>query len=224
MTPAVRTLRQFLLEGLDDGSLTRGSRLPSERELASSFALPRAAVRDALLALELEGYVERRAGSGTFVARTRVRAATRSLPDISPAQVMEARLAIEPQFAELVVLNATTADLEVIDRCNRHTAAASTAQEFRHWNGKLHHAIAAATRNEFLITVFGLVLEAQQHPTWGALMQQSVPLTLRREYQKEHDAIVNALKARDVALARQAMATHLRHARGEMLDQRNARI
>jgi DNA-binding FadR family transcriptional regulator len=50
------------------GEFVPGERLPSERDLAEHLHVSRASVREALIALELEGYVEVRVGSGVFVA------------------------------------------------------------------------------------------------------------------------------------------------------------
>jgi len=218
---ATDVIRRYFLHAVTDGHLSRGSRLPSERSLALRFNLPRSAVRGALFLLETAGYLERRRGSGTYVTATRssVSDALRltGQSDVSPAHLVEARLAIEPQFAELIVANATSTDFDLIDECNRGTAAATTAAGFREWNARLHHAIAAATRNEFLIQVFGLVIKAQRHPAWGELITAPTTPAMRQAYQRDHDAIVAALRARDVVLARDAMRAHLRHARRNLL-------
>jgi DNA-binding FadR family transcriptional regulator len=219
MTDAVDALRKFVLSSLSNGSLAIGARLPGERELAARFALSRAALRDALVVLEQEGHIERKHGSGTYVGGMRKAVAgAGDEGDVSPAHLMDARLAIEPQFAELVVAHATAADFEVIEDCNRRTAGAQSAAEFSEWNRRLHQAIATATRNEFLIQVFRLVARAQQHPAWGELSRRPTTAALRREYQREHDAIVAALKARNVEAARAAISNHLRHARRVLLE------
>ena len=48
------------------GDFPRGGRLPSERELAEQLQVSRASIREALIALEIEGYVEVRVGTGVF--------------------------------------------------------------------------------------------------------------------------------------------------------------
>jgi len=130
---------------------------------------------------------------------------------------MEARLAIEPQFAELIVANATSSDFEVVEECNRRTAQATSSEEFREWNARLHQAMAAATRNDFLIHVFGLVTQSLRHSEWGELSQRPTTPQLRKAYQAEHDAIVRALRARNVEAARFGISEHLRHARRNLL-------
>jgi DNA-binding FadR family transcriptional regulator len=221
MSTPVDALRKFFVNSFADGSIRPGARLPAERELAERFRFSRAAIRDALVIIEAEGHVERRHGSGTYLVGVRGQVGSTgpkgSSNDVSPAHLMEARLAIEPQFAELVVANATAADFESIDRCNRQTALAATSAEFREWNSRLHQAIAAATRNDFLIQVFRLVTEAQRDSTWGELSKRPTTPALRREYQREHDAIVATLKSRNVEGARAAIAHHLKHARKNLL-------
>ena len=219
MDSTAATIRKFILESLANGSISRGGRLPAERALSERFSASRAAIRDVLAMLENEGLIERRHGSGTYATGARASATGSGMNeyDVSPSHLMEARLAIEPQFAELVVAHATAADFEVIEECNRRTGQATTTEEFSEWNRRLHQSIAAATRNELLIQVFGLVTKAQRHPAWGELSRRPIGQALRREYQAEHEKSVASLKARNVEAARGAISSHLRHARRTLL-------
>ena len=69
--PKYRQLQGVLSE-LIATELNPGDRVPSERELMARFAVSRATVRQAIDALERDGLLERRHGSGTFVAERRV--------------------------------------------------------------------------------------------------------------------------------------------------------
>jgi GntR family transcriptional repressor for pyruvate dehydrogenase complex len=51
---------------IEKGALPVGARLPSERELAEQLKVSRPSVREALIALEVEGVVEVRPGAGVF--------------------------------------------------------------------------------------------------------------------------------------------------------------
>jgi len=53
---------------IEDGGLTPGSRLPTERDLADMYGVSRITVRQALQALASDGFITRRQGSGTFVS------------------------------------------------------------------------------------------------------------------------------------------------------------
>jgi GntR family transcriptional regulator of arabinose operon len=61
-------LRGALLESLQDGSLKAGDRFPSEPELITRYGVSRATVREAIIALEQEGWLRRLQGKGTFVS------------------------------------------------------------------------------------------------------------------------------------------------------------
>ncbi|TWT16681.1 GntR family transcriptional regulator [Streptococcus sp. sy010] len=72
MLPAYIKIRDELKSEIDQGTWKIGSRLPSERDLASRFAVSRMTLRQAISVLVEEGIVERRVGSGTYVANQRV--------------------------------------------------------------------------------------------------------------------------------------------------------
>src|SRR6478672_1482107 len=91
---------QRIREALRAGHWPPGSRLPTERAMAESLGLSRAAVRKALAALKTEGLISQRVGSGTYA-----NAPLPSMAQIGPAELMRARIAFEPQIAELAVHN-----------------------------------------------------------------------------------------------------------------------
>jgi GntR family transcriptional regulator len=62
------SVQDELKQRIDRGELAAGARLPSELELAAELQVSRATLREALRAMELEGLLRRRQGSGTFVA------------------------------------------------------------------------------------------------------------------------------------------------------------
>ena len=85
------------------GEFLPGSRLPAERELAKRFGVSRPSMREALIALEVEGYVDVRPGSGMMVTT-----AKGGTPDCSddegPLEVLRVRSLIEGAIAEEVAL------------------------------------------------------------------------------------------------------------------------
>jgi GntR family transcriptional regulator len=71
--PAYRRIQRLLQNDIAHGRMTAGEVLPSERELAKAHGVSLMTARQALHGLELQGVVERRRGSGTFVAPLSVR-------------------------------------------------------------------------------------------------------------------------------------------------------
>ncbi|HEV2013257.1 MAG TPA: GntR family transcriptional regulator [Candidatus Dormibacteraeota bacterium] len=63
--------------------LTRGQRLPTERQLAETLGVSRPTLRQALELLEKDGLIERRQGSGTYVAEPRVAVDVRVLVSLT---------------------------------------------------------------------------------------------------------------------------------------------
>lgn len=215
-------LREALLEQLQSGRLRPGDRLPTERALAELHGLSRTTVRKALFDLKLQGLIEQTVGSGTYVAEqagTRLgrRVQHDSSQHTSPAELMEARLAMEPAIIEMAIRNANAADLDRMDRCCSEAEAAATLEDFEHWDAELHQAIADAAHNSFVADVFQLMKTVRAQGDWGLLKKKSVTPERRLAYQAEHRAIVGALRERDADRARALTLAHLLRVRQNLL-------
>jgi DNA-binding FadR family transcriptional regulator len=209
-------IREYILNGAASGALAPGEKLPTERELAQRFAVPRNAVRKTLAQLEAEGSIARQVGRGTFLgpaAGTGKESETGPAMHISPAELVEARLRIEPAIAELIVTNATAADFARMEMCLDRAERAATLDEFELWDAALHQAMASASHNRFVIRILDIVTAVRQQSEWGKLKDRIVTPERRIRYQEEHRDIVRALKDRDAERARAAIVTHLQHAR-----------
>lgn len=217
-----RRIRDFIVNAAADGSLAPGARLPTERELAKRFAVPRNAVRRTLAQLQAEGSITRHVGRGTFLAGSQSAGPEQfpaeSFSHTSPAELMEARLRIEPALAELIVTNATPADFERMETCIDKAERAATLDEFELWDAALHQALATATHNRFIVRVLDMVAAVRDQAEWGKLKDRIVTPERRLTYQREHRDIVGALKARDAERARDAIVAHLQHARRNLFD------
>jgi DNA-binding FadR family transcriptional regulator len=209
-------IREFILNGAASGALAPGEKLPTERELAQRFAVPRNAVRKTLAQLEAEGSIARRVGRGTFLGPATGagnESETGPATHIGPAELMEARLRIEPAIAELIVTNATAADFARMEICLDRAERAATLDEFELWDAALHQAMASASHNRFVIRILDIVTAVRQRSEWGKLKDRIVTPERRLKYQEEHRTIVAALKDRDDTRAKDAISAHLQHAR-----------
>ncbi|WP_246009403.1 GntR family transcriptional regulator [Brevibacillus fluminis] len=70
--PFYKQLKDKIAADIASGQLKQGDKLPSERDLADQFQISRMTARNAIAILEREGFVERRIGVGTFIARQRI--------------------------------------------------------------------------------------------------------------------------------------------------------
>lgn len=215
-------LRDAILDRLQSGHWRAGDRLPTERELAERFGVSRTTVRKALLELKQQGLIEQTVGSGTFVAedvgsRLGRRVQQDSSQHTSPAELMEARLAMEPAIIDMAIRNANQADLQRMDACCANAESAQALEDFEHWDAELHQAIADAAHNSFVANVFNLMKTVRAQGDWGQLKKKSVTPERRVAYQREHRAIVEALRDRDAGRARELTLAHLLHVRQNLL-------
>jgi GntR family transcriptional regulator, uxu operon transcriptional repressor len=214
-------VREHLARLIASGTYEVGTKLPTERALADQLLVPRGAIRDALAVLEWQGVVVRRVGSGTFVERVSdVGAANTSSAhafDASPAEIMAGRLIFEPKVAGIAVANATMADFERLDACNRSAESATTFEEFEHWDAALHQGIADATHNRLVVEIFATITRARDHADWGEMKRRSLTPERRARYEIEHRGIVAALRARDATLAEARLSEHLQGVRLNVL-------
>lgn len=221
-TDSMESLRMELLKGLQSGSWPPGSRLPTERDLCATFGVSRSGLRRVLAELREQGLITQKVGSGTYVAEKPGKAEAGAgrflaVPSVSPAELMEARLLLEPMLVDLIVNNANTADFERLEDCCARAEAAQTLEEFEKLDSELHEQLALATQNALFISVFRLMAEIRESGEWGFLKQKVLTQERRTVLQKEHRQIVAALRQRDVDTARRAIFDHLAQARLNLL-------
>lgn len=218
---AAAQLRETILDKLRSRTWRAGHRIPTERALSEEFGLSRSTVRRVLSDFKRKRLITQTVGSGTYVTENVHSALADFAPppcaQISPAELMAARLVLEPALIEMVIGSATAADFARMDECNHHAEAATTLEQFEKWDAALHEAIAEAAHNGFIRSVFRLMNEARSQAEWGVLKRRSATPERRLEYQQEHRALVAALKERDVDRARALCLAHLVHVRRNML-------
>ena len=215
-------LRAVILENLQSGAWPAGHRLPTERALSEQFGISRSTVRRTLSELKSEGLISQRVGSGTYVnppsSLAQVEAVLRGeVLSTSPAELMAARLVLEPAIAALVVQHGTPADFAAMQNACDEAEAAAGFEAFEVWDAKLHELMATATHNLFIEKVFALMTAARSQATWGALKRKSLTPARRESYQAEHREIVEALRDRDAERAMEAVRRHLLHVRDNLL-------
>jgi DNA-binding FadR family transcriptional regulator len=214
-------LRSALLAGIRDGRWRPGERIPTERALCDTHAVGRSTVRRVLAELKEGGLITQTVGSGTYVTGD-AREKLPALPDendavFSPAQLMDARMLLEPALIDAVVRNATSLDFRAMEECCDKGEAAGTLEQFEYWDAALHQKLAEATHNAVCVSVFAQLRDARNRGEWGVIKRKSVTPERRATYQREHRELVEALKNRDRDAAHAALLAHLVTVRQNML-------
>lgn len=194
-------------------------RLPPERVLSQHFAVTRGELRKALAELEADGLIWRHVGRGTFIgARPVLNLADAAyLGELaSPAQVIAARLVIEPELARLAATHGTRTDFEEIQSCNSRCRAATDWRGYEAWDNNLHYAIAKATHNKLLIHLFDILNVVRRSTVWGQPRTTKMPPRDHISFY-EHDAICSAITQRNGNDASTSMRDHLVSVRERVL-------
>jgi DNA-binding FadR family transcriptional regulator len=208
-----RRIADQIAELIERGEYDAGARLPPERDLARQLRVSRPSVREAQIALEVEGYVEVRVGSGVYVAASR-RDVHAALPgDSGPFELMRARALIESECAALAARFATPEQVRAIDRAIDAMAAARDHGRVALAPDRLFHLrIAEASGNSALALVVKTLWEQRTGPLFLRLERHFDTPALWGTAIREHRAIARAIARRDPSAARAAMRRHMREA------------
>lgn len=200
-----------LIDLIERDKYSVGMRLPAERELATMHKVSRPTIREAVIALELDGIVEVRTGSGVYVLEKSRDKNIFSDKDIGPFELTEARALFEGEAASLAATLITDDELKVLAGILNDMQAENDEESAMHEvaDKNFHMAIAVATRNSAIVTVIEKLWDVREHSMLARRMYQSVRNKGVRPSIEEHKVIYEALKNRDAQAARAAMRAHL---------------
>lgn len=190
---------------------TVGMRLPAERDLAAMYNVSRPTIREAVIALELEGYVEVRMGSGVYVIENASGKSRFSDKDIGPFELTEARALFEGESAALAATMITDDELaELADTLNEMACENNNDTDTHEAADKrFHMIIARATNNSAISSVIEELWDQRESSTLTRRMYKTVRDSGVKPSVDEHREIYEALKAHNAQDARALMRAHL---------------
>jgi DNA-binding FadR family transcriptional regulator len=216
-----------ILVDIRSGLLAPGQRLPSERELARQMEVGRSSVREAIGVLQLDGIVETRPGSGSFVASDATER-LRDEPDTvlvahdaSPFAVLEAREAFEPAVARLAATRAAPDPFaeHLLSEMERLSDPAN-AQERTIWSESdrmFHRQIGVMTGNPVVGALCEQIAAIMDQPLWRRLRDDSLAQQGRMMiHVAEHRMIYEAVIERELDAAELYARQHIRRVRRYM--------
>lgn len=212
-------LAEQIMGLISGGEFAVGARLPSERSLADRFQVSRTAVREAVIALEVQELVEVRIGSGIYV---------RALPGVAkaiyvpagpgPFELLRARRLIEGEIAGQAAELRKDSDIDRIyaalaemrDNCDDKRANEASDLKF-------HQRLAEATGNVVLVHVITALWDQLRGPIWSRLEEHFHTPVLRQASLADHQKVFSAIVSRDTVAARAAMHEHIDRVVGEFV-------
>ena len=170
------------------GTVKPGERLPPEKVLAQQLGVSRPTVREAMIALEIQGLVDARVLiEGEVASEAALRASERDLD----------------------VLAESIDEMEAMLAGGEHSRSAD--QSF-------HVQIARASGNDVLASIVGGLWEGMFSPLFYKLSERTSLVSRQDAAIAEHKAIYAALRAHDPVGARSAMHHHLKRVRSVLSD------
>ena len=202
------TVANKLLEMIDSGVFPPGSRLPGERELAKRFGVSRVSIREAEIALQAQGRVEIKVGSGVYVL-DQTNLPVYGLPKVGPFELTEARALYEGESAALAASMITDQELDhlqhLIDIMNGKVQHEMTAEEA---DAEFHLTIARSTKNHAILFVVDSLWKMRTEAAQLQKVYATACAKTEADRDNEHEDILQALRDRDSSGARTAMRAH----------------
>lgn len=199
------------LKALLDQTVERGEdRLPPEPKLSEELGVSRGRLRTLLKRLESEGAIWRHVGKGTFVGPRKLVESNPIAASFSVDDILQARIALEPQLAALAAIHGTPDDLAEMDACLADMKQVPSLLHWKRLDERLHRAIARATHNNLLLTLYD-TLRMQMKFTLDSRFEQvfSAEPGPKADTEGEHIEVVEAIRSHDPVAAERAMRQHL---------------
>jgi DNA-binding FadR family transcriptional regulator len=202
-----------VLQLIRAGEFAVNTRLPSERDLAEQFKVSRPSVREALIALEVMGFVQIKMGSGVYVCKPNPRKQPAPVKEFAPFELIQARALIEAEIAAQAAIHRTDAQLLELEQRLQDMSTQSAQQKNPLASDRAFHAVLArATGNQVLASLVEQLFDARMGVLFSRLANYFDTQTTWEQAIKEHRAVLRAVKAQDPERARAAMRHHMERA------------
>ncbi|KEH97885.1 FadR/GntR family transcriptional regulator [Clostridium massiliodielmoense] len=199
---------------IQDGTLKKGDKLPSERDLVDKLEVSRTSIREALRVLEIVGIVECKQGEGNFV-RTDFNDTLLEplsimfmLNDCTLQEIFELRKVIEIETAALAAKKITESQLDDMRSILDTIKTSGDEDEKVKLDTQFHYSIAKASQNFLIVSIINAVSTLMDSFIEDA--RKNIISNLHKEIiDKQHDKILEALNNHNPGEAADAMRTHL---------------
>lgn len=201
-------------EMIRNGTLKKGDKLPSERELTVELGVSRSSIREALRSLEIIGLLESRQGEGNFIRSNFENALIEPLSimfmlnESSPLQIFELRQLLEIEIAKLAATNINKEQISDLTKMIKNMRETKDEEEKVKIDKQFHYLIANASGNNLIINILFAI---------SCIMDKFIKevrrVILLEETEEiihaQHINILKALKAGDENMALEAMKDHM---------------
>ncbi len=202
-----------------EGRYANEERLPAERNLAQEFNVSRGTIRSVLKILEDQHLVTRHVGSGTYVSHQELANQQEIASITSPLEMVEVRIALEPQIVKLAIANASYRDLEELRKALRLCEdCGGDPEKFARADTAFHLALAHCSKNKLLYWVYERISEVRRHSQWRSMKSKLLTPERMEFYNSQHRAIYESIASRNTPEAVKIIKNHLYGVHDDLLE------
>lgn len=207
---------------ISKGTLQKGDRLPSERQMSETLEISRSSVREAIKELEIMGLIESRPGDGNFVKDNfedilyEPFSTMFLIKESSPKEILELREIIEKGNVALAASRITDDELSELNEILTISESSIDENQLVELDVKFHYKIAQGSQNFLLQSILNAIsslIESSIQDTRKNILIEEVHKT---NIILQHRAIFKALESRNSGEAEAAMKTHLEYVNCQM--------
>jgi DNA-binding FadR family transcriptional regulator len=207
-TPLSHQAADALLDDVRGGRWEVGQQLPSEMALATELKVGRSTIREAIRHLVAGGVLSTRQGIGVFLESTTPLQPWDRLAEIAEiTEVVQVRVAIESRAAALAATGHLKAEVAALRRAlkKRNDLLGDNAATLATADIDFHRLVVAASHNELLLALF----DSLQPRLVQVMTDLLMILPVDHRDAAEHDAVVEAILARNAERAETLTRAHL---------------
>lgn len=209
---AIEQIKKMIL----DGTLKKGDKLPTERDLAEQLQVSRASVREALRALDIIGLIESRQGAGNYIKENFENSLFEPmsmmfmLENGTHLEILEFRKMLESEAVALAAKRITDEDINILKELLYELKACNDEKKSSILDKKFHFTIAKASKNLLIINILEVTSQLLDEFIKDSREKILAFDDNRAKLNEQHEMLYNAMKNRDVESSRKAMIEHLK--------------
>lgn len=204
-------IANLLIKLINDNIFPPGSFLPPERELAKQLAVSRASLREALIVLEISGWITIQSGNGVIVSDK-----THASGNYTIEEILYARELVDSHCAKLAAQigeDSLIQKIEALYFSMEKTIRENNVHGFYSLDKQFHLAVSEASQNRVLLKVSHMLWEQRVNIPYAGLDQRSGNKDLLTNLNRQHKTIVDAIRQADADVAYQKSLEHLSYVR-----------
>lgn len=208
----VEQIKQMII----DGTLKKGDKLPTERELSEQLQVSRASIREAIKSLEVIGLLEARQGAGNYIKESfdqilfEPMSMMFMLESRNPNEIVEIREALELEAVVLAAKNIDENELEEIRLLVEDIKNSEDEEATAVYDKSFHYSIAKASKNVLIVSVLNVISSLIDVVIVGSRKKILSEQANKERLNKQHELIYTSLKNGNSDEAYEAMKGHFK--------------